>query len=112
MWHYHGRHGDGEPPPRSVLCSLLQINSNDDRGVLVGEWHDYSDGVPPGRWIGSADILRQWAQSGPVRYGQCWVFAAVACTGWSCWERIFIDPGSLLTLDPGSLSSILSSNLA
>lgn len=75
-------------PPRSVLCSLLQINSNDDRGVLVGEWHDYSNGVPPGRWIGSADILRQWAESGPVRYGQCWVFAAVACTGWSCRKRI------------------------
>uniref|UniRef100_H2UTL3 Protein-glutamine gamma-glutamyltransferase 2 n=1 Tax=Takifugu rubripes TaxID=31033 RepID=H2UTL3_TAKRU len=61
-----------------VLSAM--INSNDDRGVLVGEWHDYSDGVPPGRWIGSADILRQWAESGPVRYGQCWVFAAVACT--------------------------------
>lgn len=75
-------------PPRSLLCSLLQINSNDDRGVLVGEWHDYSDGVPPGRWIGSADILRQWAESGPVRYGQCWVFAAVACTGRTCWKRI------------------------
>ncbi|XP_056897764.1 protein-glutamine gamma-glutamyltransferase 2-like [Takifugu flavidus] len=61
-----------------VLSAM--INSNDDRGVLVGSWHDYSNGVHPGKWIGSADILRQWAESGPVRYGQCWVFAAVACT--------------------------------
>lgn len=49
--------------------------------MLVGSWHDYTNGVHPGSWIGSADILRQWAESGPVRYGQCWVFAAVACTG-------------------------------
>lgn len=48
----------------------------------MGEWGDFSDGVHPGMWIGSGDILRQWAESGPVCYGQCWVFAAVACTGW------------------------------
>lgn len=61
-----------------VLSAM--INSNDDRGVLVGEWGEFSGGVHPGEWIGSGDILRQWAESGPVRYGQCWVFAAVACT--------------------------------
>lgn len=34
-------------------------------------------------WIGSVDILRRWKTSGcqRVKYGQCWVFAAVACTG-------------------------------
>ncbi|XP_047467726.1 protein-glutamine gamma-glutamyltransferase 2-like [Mugil cephalus] len=61
-----------------VLSAM--INSNDDRGVLVGEWYDFSGGVHPGKWIGSGDILRRWAESGPVRYGQCWVFAALACT--------------------------------
>ncbi|XP_041801501.1 protein-glutamine gamma-glutamyltransferase 2-like isoform X1 [Chelmon rostratus] len=61
-----------------VLSAM--INSNDDRGVLVGEWGEFSGGVHPGQWIGSGDILRQWAESGPVCYGQCWVFAAVACT--------------------------------
>ncbi|XP_018544401.1 LOW QUALITY PROTEIN: protein-glutamine gamma-glutamyltransferase 2-like [Lates calcarifer] len=61
-----------------VLSAM--INSNDDRGVLVGQWEEFSGGVHPGQWIGSGDILRQWAESGPVRYGQCWVFAAVACT--------------------------------
>uniref|UniRef100_A0A3P8WV93 Protein-glutamine gamma-glutamyltransferase 2 n=1 Tax=Cynoglossus semilaevis TaxID=244447 RepID=A0A3P8WV93_CYNSE len=62
-----------------VLSAM--INSNDDNGVLVGNWGEISDdGVRPTKWIGSEDILRQWAESGPVRYGQCWVFAAVACT--------------------------------
>lgn len=65
------------PFPRS----LPQINSNDDKGVLVGEWYDFTGGVHPGQWVGTGDILRQWAESGPVRYGQCWVFAAVGCTG-------------------------------
>ncbi|KAM9856201.1 protein-glutamine gamma-glutamyltransferase 2-like [Aulostomus maculatus] len=61
-----------------VLSAM--INSNDDRGVLVGSWDTYEGGVHPGTWIGSGDILRQWAESGPVCYGQCWVFAAVGCT--------------------------------
>ncbi|XP_044066382.1 protein-glutamine gamma-glutamyltransferase 2-like isoform X2 [Siniperca chuatsi] len=61
-----------------VLSAM--INSIDDMGVLVGAWGEISDGVHPGQWIGSGDILCQWAESGPVRYGQCWVFAAVACT--------------------------------
>ncbi|XP_040009864.1 protein-glutamine gamma-glutamyltransferase 2-like [Xiphias gladius] len=61
-----------------VLSAM--INSFDDKGVLVGEWGEFSGGVHPGLWIGSGDILRKWAESGPVRYGQCWVFAAVACT--------------------------------
>ncbi|KAI3357275.1 hypothetical protein L3Q82_015731, partial [Scortum barcoo] len=61
-----------------VLSAM--INSNDDNGVLVGNWGEIKDGVHPGQWIGSGDILQQWAESGPVCYGQCWVFAAVACT--------------------------------
>ncbi|KAM3617990.1 uncharacterized protein V6R79_013667 [Siganus canaliculatus] len=61
-----------------VLSAM--INSNDEGGVLVGSWHDYTGGVHPGQWVGSGDILRQWAETGPVRFGQCWVFAAVACT--------------------------------
>ncbi|KAL7891538.1 hypothetical protein AOLI_G00010140 [Acnodon oligacanthus] len=59
------------------------INSNDDCGVLQGNWsEDYSGGVSPSDWNGSGEILRQWAQSrfSPVKYGQCWVFAGVMCT--------------------------------
>ncbi|XP_008572239.1 PREDICTED: protein-glutamine gamma-glutamyltransferase Z [Galeopterus variegatus] len=63
------------------------INSNDDNGVLQGNWgEDYSRGVSPLEWNGSVAILRQWLARGgqPVKYGQCWVFAAVMCTVMRC----------------------------
>lgn len=70
---------------RGVLLLLSpQINSNDDNGVLLGNWsEDYSGGVRPTEWSSSVAILRQWDHTGghPVRYGQCWVFAGVLCTG-------------------------------
>uniref|UniRef100_UPI00398EB564 protein-glutamine gamma-glutamyltransferase 2-like n=1 Tax=Pristiophorus japonicus TaxID=55135 RepID=UPI00398EB564 len=63
------------------------VNCNDDNGILFGKWDDpYTDGVYPGKWNGSVAILRQWNSGGcqPVCYGQCWVFAAVACTVLRC----------------------------
>uniref|UniRef100_A0A6I8NW96 protein-glutamine gamma-glutamyltransferase n=1 Tax=Ornithorhynchus anatinus TaxID=9258 RepID=A0A6I8NW96_ORNAN len=68
-----------------VVCAM--INGNDDGGVLQGNWgEDYRDGVSPSEWNGSVAILRQWHAAGgqPVRYGQCWVFAAVMCTVMRC----------------------------
>ena len=67
------------------LTFMLQINMNDyDNGVLEGRWENsYSGGVNPVSWSSSVDILRQWFKNAcrPVKYGQCWVFAAVMCTG-------------------------------
>ncbi|XP_075033754.1 protein-glutamine gamma-glutamyltransferase 2 isoform X2 [Mixophyes fleayi] len=63
------------------------VNCNDDRGVLYGRWDNYyDDGISPMSWIGSVDILRRWRKYGcqAVRYGQCWVFAAVACSVLRC----------------------------
>ncbi|XP_041795418.1 protein-glutamine gamma-glutamyltransferase 2 [Chelmon rostratus] len=63
------------------------VNSNGDRGVLTGRWDEpYSGGVAPYRWTGSVPILRQWSNTRmrPVKYGQCWVFAGVACTVLRC----------------------------
>ncbi|KAF3854475.1 hypothetical protein F7725_022530 [Dissostichus mawsoni] len=63
------------------------VNSNGDRGLLTGRWDEsYTDGVAPYRWNGSVPILQQWSNAGAraVKYGQCWVFAAVACTGEFC----------------------------
>nr|XP_033818889.1 protein-glutamine gamma-glutamyltransferase 2 [Geotrypetes seraphini] len=64
------------------------VNCNDaDNGVLYGRWDEkYEDGISPMAWIGSVDILRRWTRYGcqAVRYGQCWVFAAVACTVLRC----------------------------
>lgn len=72
-------------PPVAVPPVSPQVNCNDeDRGVLLGRWDDrYEDGMSPMAWIGSVDILKRWKNFGcqPVKYGQCWVFAAVACTG-------------------------------
>ncbi|TNN53906.1 Protein-glutamine gamma-glutamyltransferase 2 [Liparis tanakae] len=62
---------------------MLCVNCNGDRGVLLGCWTgDYEGGASPLSWGGSAEILRRWAAAAcqPVRYGQCWVFAAVACS--------------------------------
>ncbi|KAM6979579.1 transglutaminase 5, like [Aplochiton taeniatus] len=74
------RHSD--PVYISRVVSAM-INCEDDKGVLMGNWTgNYSDGTLPSNWAGSGDILKQWAKSGcsPVKYGQCWVFAAVMCT--------------------------------
>ncbi|XP_022597407.1 protein-glutamine gamma-glutamyltransferase 2-like isoform X2 [Seriola dumerili] len=80
-----------------VLSAM--INSCDDSGVLIGAWIKFEGGVHPGLWIGSGDILRKWAKSGPVSYGQCWVFAAVACTGVYC-----CGPASLRSIKEGELT--------
>ncbi|XP_006784553.1 protein-glutamine gamma-glutamyltransferase 2 isoform X2 [Neolamprologus brichardi] len=64
-----------------VLSAM--VNCNDDKGVLLGKWTgDYEGGVSPMLWRGSVEILRNWHTQAcqPVRYGQCWVFAAVACS--------------------------------
>ncbi|XP_078508008.1 protein 4.2-like isoform X2 [Lissotriton helveticus] len=67
------------------ICAML--NCNDDKGILVGKWSgEYDDGTPPERWKGSLPILRQWLATHcqPVRYGQCWVFAAVMSSVLRC----------------------------
>ncbi|XP_075033772.1 protein-glutamine gamma-glutamyltransferase 5-like [Mixophyes fleayi] len=64
-----------------IVCAM--INANDDSGVLQGNWsEEYKNGVCPSAWNGSIAILREWykRECQPVKYGQCWVFAAVMCT--------------------------------
>jgi hypothetical protein len=63
---------------------FTQLNCQDDRGVLVGNWSgDYSGGLKPTHWTGSPKILRQYMfyDGEPVRYGQCWVFSGLVTTG-------------------------------
>ncbi|KAM6120865.1 protein-glutamine gamma-glutamyltransferase 2 [Phoenicopterus ruber ruber] len=69
-----------------VVSAMVNCN-DEDRGVLAGRWDNcYEDGMSPMAWIGSVDILKRWKKFGcqPVKYGQCWVFAAVACTVMRC----------------------------
>lgn len=62
------------------------FNSQDDNGVLVGNWSDdYSMGTAPTSWTGSVKILLQYANTGvPVCFAQCWVFAGVFNTFLRC----------------------------
>nr|KAF6472717.1 transglutaminase 6 [Molossus molossus] len=63
------------------------VNSNNDRGVVQGQWQGkYGGGTSPLHWRGSVAILHKWFKSRfkPVKYGQCWVFAGVMCTVLRC----------------------------
>ena len=82
----------------SALNTLIQLMSPSERSnevlysraltrlinryVLYGRWDGrYSDGVEPTRWVGSEAILAHWLRTqSRIRYGQCWVFAALLTT--------------------------------
>ncbi|KAL4234353.1 hypothetical protein ACF0H5_006001 [Mactra antiquata] len=70
----------GDPVKVSRILAKM-VNACDDNGVLVGNWSgNYDDGVAPTAWAGSPKILKQFSQSGPVKYGQCWVFSCLLTT--------------------------------
>ncbi|BFZ19490.1 hypothetical protein BsWGS_22529 [Bradybaena similaris] len=71
----------GNPIPIVRKLSAL-VNSHDEGGILSGKWDgEYDDGTPPQAWTGSVAILEEyWKTKQPVKYGQCWVFAAVTTT--------------------------------
>lgn len=58
------------------------VNSNDDDGILVGDWSgEYGDGTAPSSWTGSVPILQQFLETETsVKFGQCWVFSGVCTT--------------------------------
>ncbi|XP_044150376.1 protein-glutamine gamma-glutamyltransferase 4 isoform X1 [Bufo gargarizans] len=62
------------------------INSNDDNGVLTGNWSGhYSAGSSPTSWTGSSAILQNYYKTKrPVLFGQCWVFSGVITTVMRC----------------------------
>lgn len=67
-----------------TCAPYVQVNSNNDRGVVQGQWQGkYGGGTSPLHWSGSVAILQKWFKGRfkPVKYGQCWVFAGVMCTG-------------------------------
>uniref|UniRef100_A0A672FMX0 protein-glutamine gamma-glutamyltransferase n=1 Tax=Salarias fasciatus TaxID=181472 RepID=A0A672FMX0_SALFA len=70
-----------------VRKGSAMINSQDDNGVLVGNWsNDYSMGTRPTAWTGSVKILLKYANTGvPVCFAQCWVFAGVFNTFLRCF---------------------------
>ncbi|KAM7126436.1 protein-glutamine gamma-glutamyltransferase E [Molossus nigricans] len=72
----------GDPKYIGRMLSAM-VNSNDDNGVIAGNWSgNYPGGRDPRNWNGSVEILKEWKKSGfrPVQYGQCWVFAGTLNT--------------------------------
>ncbi|XP_057194811.1 protein-glutamine gamma-glutamyltransferase 2 [Triplophysa rosa] len=71
----------------SRVISAMINSDDDDKGVIVGKWEStFIGGVEPSHWTSSVDILRRWMKYDcyPVKFGQCWVFAAVMCTVLRC----------------------------
>lgn len=72
----------GNPVMISRAISAM-INAVGDGGLLEGRWDgDYSDGTSPFSWAGSTSIMEQYLTTDgtPVKYGQCWVYAATTVT--------------------------------
>ncbi|XP_017013210.2 annulin-like [Drosophila takahashii] len=74
----------GDPVKVARALSAV-VNSNDDQGILWGDWRkdlsQITDGVSPLKWTGSTEILQEFYKTKkPVKYGQCWVFAGVLAT--------------------------------
>ncbi|XP_057379991.1 hemocyte protein-glutamine gamma-glutamyltransferase-like [Daphnia carinata] len=68
-------------PVQVVRAIASIINANEGFGLLEGKWEgSFEDGVCPWVWTGSSKIFEHYLRNGskPVKYGQCWVFAAVA----------------------------------
>ncbi|KAM8995625.1 protein 4.2-like isoform 4-T4 [Ara ararauna] len=86
------RHQDKDHTQRKnpvYICRTVaaMLNCDEFRGILTEcGTRQYFNGTPPSKWLGSGPILRQWIASHckPVRYGQCWVFAAVMCSVLRC----------------------------
>ena len=48
---------------------------------MIGSWSgSYAPHTAPNKWTNSLKIFRAWAAGGPVKYGQCFTFAATLCT--------------------------------
>ncbi|NXL91404.1 EPB42 protein, partial [Alectura lathami] len=80
-------HAQRKNPVDICRTVAAMMNCNEVRGILTEcGTREYYDGTPPSKWLGSSPILQQWiaSQCKPVRYGQCWVFAAVMCSVLRC----------------------------
>ncbi|NXH36838.1 EPB42 protein, partial [Myiagra hebetior] len=68
------------------VCRAVAATLNEFRCLTECEPGQHSNGIPPSTWLGSSPILRQLIASKfqPIRYGQCWVFAAVLCSVLRC----------------------------
>ncbi|NXU15882.1 EPB42 protein, partial [Pardalotus punctatus] len=73
-------------PVHVCRAVAAMLNCNEHRILTEREPGQHNNGIPPSKWLGSSPILRHWIASKcqPVRYGHCWVFAAVLCSVLRC----------------------------
>ncbi|XP_077297263.1 annulin-like [Arctopsyche grandis] len=64
------------------IHTVRAISSVINNIVMVGKWDGiYTGGTPPYQWMSSMDILQAYYKTKkPIKYGQCYVFAAVQTT--------------------------------
>ncbi|XP_077995167.1 hemocyte protein-glutamine gamma-glutamyltransferase-like [Glandiceps talaboti] len=81
-----------------TLSSLLNSEEND--GVLVGNWTgDYTGGTSPTEWSGSEAVFEEYMSTKkPVKFGQCWVFAGL---GTSAFRALGIPARTVTTFEAG-----------
>ncbi|NXI60365.1 EPB42 protein, partial [Chloroceryle aenea] len=80
-------HSQRKNPVYICRTVAAMLNCDEFRRILIEcGTGQYYNGTPPSKWLGSSPILRQWvaSQCKPVRYGHCWVFAAVMCSVLRC----------------------------
>ncbi|NWI39251.1 EPB42 protein, partial [Picathartes gymnocephalus] len=73
-------------PVHVCRAVAAMLNCNKFRSLTEHEPEQHYNGTPPSKWLGSSPILRQWIATKfqPIRYRQCWVFAAVLCSVLRC----------------------------
>ena len=74
-------------------CWIFEVHANDNNGLLEGKFEgSFEDGVSPWVWTGSCKIFEHFLRNGckPVKYGQCWVFAAVATSSRIHWTPLIL----------------------
>ncbi|KII63622.1 Annulin [Thelohanellus kitauei] len=61
-----------------MIYAPFYVNSNDDNGLISGNWGTVTEGTKPTEWVNMRDIYREYLQElVPVRWGQCFVFSAL-----------------------------------
>ncbi|XP_071533405.1 hemocyte protein-glutamine gamma-glutamyltransferase-like [Panulirus ornatus] len=63
-----------------AISSMIQASERGDDGILLPHYEDeYQGGQNPHLWTGSVNIIQEflWQGVSPVKYGHCWVMAAL-----------------------------------
>ncbi|XP_060082319.1 protein-glutamine gamma-glutamyltransferase K-like, partial [Ylistrum balloti] len=85
-------------PVKIVRRLTSLVNSNDNDGIVVGNWSgEYQDGTSPCDWASSVDVMKTYCVTKePVCFGQCWVFSAILTT---CCRALGIPARSVTNFD-------------